>query len=236
MKIIKKIYNKFIDNAYFSQRVSYSQSGEDLIVSFLLRSVLKVETPTYFDIGAHHPYAFNNTYLFYTQGSTGINIEPDPSLFKYIAKKRPRDININAGIGFDPLEETANFYIMSSRELNTFSRVEAERVCKMGAACILEIAKIKLINVNNILSKYFSETSLDFLSIDVEGWDFEILSNIQLSTYRPKVICVETIIYDVSGRIVKRHETIDFLLKNNYLIYADTSINTIFVRDDLILN
>ncbi|MDP4285497.1 MAG: FkbM family methyltransferase [Bacteroidota bacterium] len=230
MNLIEKINNKFCDKAYSSQKISYSQSGEDLIVDFLLTWVLGIKEPSYIDIGAHHAYKFNNNFIFYKRGLTGIDIEPDPILFADIAKKRPKDININKGIGSNIKNEYADFYIMSSRTLNTFSKMEAERISEEGINKIVEIKSIELININDILCKYYSENALDFLSIDVEGLDLEILRSIDFEKYGPKVICVETIIF-TSDRIFKKQQsTIDFLLENGYACYADTSINSIFVR------
>lgn len=195
--------------------------------------VLEIKNPSYIDIGAHHPYSLNNTYLFYKRGLTGVNIEPDPMLFTNLLNLRPKDININKGVGINSKNETADFYIMSSRALNTFSREEAERISKGGNIKIDEVKKVKLININNVLSKYYSDKTLDFLSIDVEGLDLEVLKSIDFIKYKPTVICVETIVFTEDRVIKKQQATIDFLLASGYLSYADTSINTIFVRRDL---
>jgi hypothetical protein len=58
-------------------RTSYSQCGEDLIVRCVF-DFMKIPSPTYLDIGAHHPQHLSNTFLFYQQGAHGVNIEPDP--------------------------------------------------------------------------------------------------------------------------------------------------------------
>ncbi|MEO6731320.1 MAG: FkbM family methyltransferase [Ferruginibacter sp.] len=234
MKLLERIYGKFFDKAYSSQKISYSQCGEDIIVDFVLTWVLGIKEPSYMDIGAHHPYWINNTYLFYKRGLTGINIEPDPVLFDTLIKKRPNDVNINKGIGFNKEKEIADFYIMSSRTLNTFSKEEAERVNKIGDIKIEEIKQIELININTILSEYFSGKPLDFLSIDVEGLDLDILKSIDFKQNKPNVICVETIVFTEGRTIKKLQPTIDFLLANGYFSYADTSINTIFVRADIL--
>ena len=64
-------------------KVSYSQSGEDLIVDFIFQA-LKIDNPTYLDIGAHHPSFINNTFFFYEKGCVGVCVEPDPTLFEKI--------------------------------------------------------------------------------------------------------------------------------------------------------
>lgn len=128
MKLLQKVYNKFFDKAYFSQKVSYAQCGEDLIIDFLFSWVLYVKSPTYMDIGAHHPHNFNNTYLFYKKGCRGVNLEPDPVLFDHFARMRPADVNINKGVGFDDAIVTADFYMLASKALNTFSKERAAKL------------------------------------------------------------------------------------------------------------
>lgn len=84
-----------------------------------------------------------------------------------------------------------------------------------------------------MFQEHFPKKELDFLSVDVEGLDLEILNSIDFKKNKPKVICVETLEYS-ERRILKKHtETIDFLKSNKYVVYADTSINTLFARRDL---
>jgi FkbM family methyltransferase len=234
MNFFEKFYSKFFDKAYLNQKTSYSQCGEDLIVDFLLTWVLKITNPTYLDIGAHHPFNLNNTYLFYKRGERGVSIEPDPDLFLKIAKYRPYDVNINKGVGVTDGHQSTDFYIMSSRTLNTFSKTEAERMNKSGNIKIDSVKKIDLVHINEIIAQYFELRPLDFLSIDVEGWDLQILKSLDFNKCRPNVICVETIIFNEGRKIEKQQATIDFLLSKEYVVYADTSINSIFVRAELL--
>lgn len=76
--------NETINNNQFIKK-SYSQSGEDLIIKYIF-DALGIEKPSYIDVGAYHPYCLSNTSLFYELGSKGINIEPDPMLFKNFPK------------------------------------------------------------------------------------------------------------------------------------------------------
>ena len=76
---------------------SYSIEGEDRIVRALLWE--KHDKGFYVDVGAHHPFRFSNTYLFYTQGWSGINIDATPGSMKAFNKYRPRDINLEVGVG-----------------------------------------------------------------------------------------------------------------------------------------
>jgi FkbM family methyltransferase len=234
MNLFEKVYNKFFDKAYSSQRVSYSQCGEDLIVDFLLTWVLGIKNPTYLDIGAHHPFKLNNTYLFYKRGLTGVNIEPDILLFNDLIKYRSKDINVNSGVGYKTTNEVADFYVMSARTLNTFSKEEAERMSESGNYKIDEIKQVELININEVFSKYFNGNMPDFFSLDVEGYDVKILESIDFLKYSPKIVCVETISF-TEDRIIKKQQAIaDLMTNNGYLVYADTAINSIFVKKELL--
>lgn len=207
-------------------KFSYSQSGEDLILQHIFR-VKKIINPTYIDIGAHHPFFMNNTALLYKAGSRGINIEPDPDLFKLFPKHRKNDINLNIGIA--PIGGELDFYRMNSSTLNTFSKEEAENMQANEGYPIKEVLKIKTLTIEKVIDQYSNGKFPDVLSIDVEGWDLEILQMIDFEKSKPKIICVETITFSKTGNGVKRKNVIDFLLSKGYKSYADTNINTIFI-------
>jgi len=205
---------------------SYSQSGEDRVVDFVLRS-LGIINPSYFDIGAHHPVKFNNTYLFYKQGGSGVCVEPNPFIFSELKRRRKRDICLN--IGVSDVEKThADFYRMNVDTLSTFSLVEAERLVKECRVRIEEVINIDLATCNAILEKYF-ETYPNFISIDIEGDELKILRSFDFTKYRPEIFCVETLCYSTDGSGKKADDTISFMCSKGYIAYADTYINTIFV-------
>jgi FkbM family methyltransferase len=197
-----------------------------MIVDFIL-SNLKIYLPYYLDIGAHHPSYLSNTYFFYKKGATGVCIEPDPELYAEMCKRRKKDLSIHAGIGGTGARE-ADFYIMSSRTLNTFSKIEAEHLCNYGSQKIEKICQIPLLPVSEILEKYLQRVP-NFVSIDVEGFDQEIVQSFNLTEWRPEVFCIETITYSEDNTEQKENEIIEHMLKNEYMVYADTYINTIFV-------
>jgi FkbM family methyltransferase len=228
--LIKNIVRKIGRRLRFkrSSNVYYSQLGEDLIVRHIF-SQLGIYKPTYVDIGAHHPSFLNNTFLFYQNGASGLNIEPDPFLFAEFAKKRPRDNNLNLGASFNGQEEEKDFYVMSARSLNTFSKAEAERVQNFGSYHITEVIKVRVVNLNNLFKRYFEDGRIDFLTIDVEGLDFEIIKTIDFDLIKPKVICMETLSYAEDKSEKKNQELIDYITAKNYFVYADTYINTILV-------
>jgi FkbM family methyltransferase len=204
---------------------SYSQCGEDLIIQHVLDS-LGIAKPLYMDIGAHHPSYINNTYTFYKQGGRGINIEPDPSLIRKFRRMRPRDTNLNIGIG--PDEKKLDFYVLTNRTLNTFAQEEAKRYVEEFGQKIVDIIPIEVKKFNNVVDRYCSR-SPDLVSLDVEGLDLAILKSIDFSRCRPLLFCIETITYSETGEGTKIAAIDTVMADNGYMKYADTYINTIFL-------
>lgn len=118
--------------------------------------------------------------------------------------------------------------------MNTFSKEEAERLSRSGTYKIEETRQIELITLLQVFSEHLQGKELDFLSIDVEGWDLEILKSIDFENVYPKIICVETLAFGEAANCKKQQATMDFLLGNNYSCYADTYINSIFLRNGLL--
>lgn len=224
-KIIKK---NNIDYSNNYKKYSYSQSGEDIIIKFFF-DVIKIKYPTYLDLGAHHPYNLSNTALFYDQGCRGVNVEADPDLFERFSSIRKEDINLNNLVS--KTAKKSKFYIMSSPTLNTMSYDVAKEIEDTTEFRIKRILEIDSISINDIFQKYFSGKDIDFLNIDLEGIELEILKGFNLAEFRPKLICIETLNFSNTSFGTKTKDCVEFLLKNNYKIYADTYLNTILVDE-----
>jgi FkbM family methyltransferase len=208
---------------------SFAQCGEDLIVKNLF-GILGVEHPSYLDIGAYHPFQLSNTALLHATGSSGINVEADPDAFAAFTTYRPRDVNLNVGVGAKP--GRATFYRMTAPALNTFSKETAEGTfAASGERYRIESTlSVEIRTVSQILADRGS--CPDFLSLDVEGLDLSILETMPAWPGRPLVICVETLTYSGTGDGCKLPALGEFLAGEGYIPHADTWINTIFVLRD----
>lgn len=226
MNIIRRIQSKLFHSQ--SQpapwRISYSQTGEDLLLSHLLRNVLELKNITYLDIGTNDPVRLNNTYLFYQTGFQGVCMEPDPELCRKLQKARPRDtcLNVGAGIGS---QAVMPFYVFKENTMNTFSQAESEKCQKMDYK-LIKVVDVPMLPVSEIIERYLPN-GVNLISIDAEGLDLEILKTVDFKRHRPEAVCVETIIHDTWGKI---QEISEFMAANNYMVFADTYINTIFVE------
>jgi len=207
--------------------ITYSQHGEDLLIKSIF-SRLKISTPKYVDVGAHHPFNISNTALLYKTGSTGINIEANPNLFYEFQKQRPNDINLN--IGVSDVRSKLNFYMIDEFSgRNSFDLESVERFCKQNPSFkIRDIKEIDLFSLNEIIDKYSNGISPDFLSIDVEGFDEKIIKNFDFLKYRPKVICIETV--DAKG--VDKKELKNYIKQMNFQLVCNMGGNSIFIDNE----
>lgn len=234
-KFLSRVFKKAISKFLLPDiQFRYSQFGEDLIIHhyFSQKGVL---TPSYLDIGGNEPRYISNTYWFYERGSKGVLVEPNPFLVKKNKRVRPNDTVIAAGVGIDSKKE-ADYYMFDNKAngLNTFSEKEAKHWAEVGMQGsgkfpIKQVIKVPLITVGEIIEKYFANRAPDFLSLDVEGLDLDILKSIPWNRFRPELICVESLSYDDSQKGYKNREIIEFLLGCGYELYADTRVNSIFV-------
>lgn len=207
-------------------RVSYSQCGEDLIIDFIFMW-LGLNDVSYIDIGANHPTWLSNTYFFYSKGFRGVLVEPDPDLAKQLSAARPGDRCLNVAVGVDG-KDSAKMYVMTSRTLNTLVPTQATEYESYGLEKVEKVIEVPQRDINEIMAAEF-DRSPNLVSLDVEGFDLEILKHWDFSRFRPEVFCVETLTFTQNGTERKIGEIADLMAMHGYFAYADTYINTIFV-------
>jgi FkbM family methyltransferase len=207
------------------RHASYSQCGEDLIIGFLFDHILQIKDPYYVDIGAHDPVKLNNTYAMYQQGRSGILIEPNKEYFKSIQSARPRDTSLNVGLA--DTDGVLTYFQFDPDTLNTFDPDEAARYEADGHK-LNEKNEFSVISPSTLLKKHCTRQP-DFVSLDVEGQEIQVLESWGIQDNRPAVFCIETLEYRRHGDGKKKSEIFEFMKANEYIVYADTYINTIFV-------
>lgn len=207
---------------------SYSQAGEDIIISFVFENLLHIDRIVYLDIGANDPIWLNNTYLFYKRGFRGVCVDPNPVFTSPYRRRRRKDTFVCAGIG-DGDAGGMVFFDFDPNTLGTFDEEEAEVFLKMGHS-LLRKYKVPVMTVDHLLETYFDEAGRpNLLSLDTEGLELRILQSIDFELWRPTVVCVETINYGPTKELRKLTEVSDFLEGNDYFVYADTFNNSIMV-------
>ena len=203
---------------------SYSQEGEDMI----LRRIFEGQLGGFFvDVGAHHPKRFSNTYFFYKLGWSGINIDAMPGSMKSFNIIRTRDINIEKPVSLK--KEVLTYYGFNEPALNGFSKVKSDERNGLNNFKILFTKEIETCTLEEILDdNLVNFQKIDFLSIDVEGLDFEVLKSLNIDKYRPYVILVE-LDFDLSD--IYQDEIYKFLISKNYRLYAK-AVHTFIFRSN----
>ncbi|MBC9914808.1 FkbM family methyltransferase [Chitinophaga varians] len=206
--------------------MAYSSEGEDLI---LRRIFGRKHKGVYVDVGAHHPFRFSNTYLFYKKNWRGINIDPQPGMQALFNKYRPHDTNLEMGVSGIPQELT--YAIFNEPALNTFSAERVQEYTQKPDYQVIDRKTVKTAPLADILDRYLpAGTSIDFISIDVEGMDLEVLRSNNWDKYRPSYVLVESQPYDIEK---EDSEVLSFMREMGYSIFAKTCYTYFFKNNRL---
>ena len=165
------------------KKISYSFNAVDLIIDYIFKDKIN---GFYIDIGAQHPIANNNTYLLFKRGWTGINIDLDLKNIELFNISRPNDINLNNAISSSTSKKKLFFYHDKS-PINTL----VEDVSNFQNATVKEIKTVKTITLNKVLENLCFDKEIDYMNIDVEGHELDVLKGFDLIRYKPNVISVE---------------------------------------------
>ena len=161
----------------FYKRKNYSQFNEDL---FLVDFFHNKKKGKFVDLGAFHPIRYNNTHLLYKKGWSGTNIDLNPVAIDMFNISRNRDINICALMSEKSNVEKTVYYEHGFSAVNSL-------VLTKGLKKVLKKEKIMKTKTFDDLVKY----DFDFLNIDLEGHDYEVLRTINLKKNKPGLICIE---------------------------------------------
>lgn len=207
-------------------RVSFSEQGEDIVLFHALKDLLRVERPTYMDVGAAHPVRSNNTYLLYENGATGLLVEPNPMYVEMLRRQRPKDKVLAAGIGVTDAVEADYYEIRGNALLNTFSPEQVARLQEGRSETVVErVSKMPLVNINRAIVEHLGKAP-DLLSTDIEGLDLAIIKSLDLARFRPGVICCEgaSIFKGGNTSYIAQH-----LVPQGYILRGGSMVNSVFV-------
>lgn len=192
MKLIAALIRLLRGDPNMKPRRCYGQDGEDLILDRLLEGQ---KIGFYVDVGAHHPVRFSNTYLFYRRGWRGINIDAEPGSMRMFRKHRNRDINVECGVA--ARSGVFPYFRFNEPALNTFDENEA-KLKDQPPYRLIERVDVRVRRLDDLLAEHLpSGQNIDFLTIDVEGKDLEVLESNDWDRFRPRFILAETLRTDI---------------------------------------
>jgi len=172
---------------YHSYAPSFSSAGEDMILRHILGS--DKQDGFFVDVGAYHPTRASNTYFFYLNGWRGINIEARPGSKALFDRVRPGDINLEIGISGSRGELTY-YFIDDDSTMNSFSREFLDHLGIFSE--VKREIKVPVMPLSETLERHVPNGRvIDFMNVDVEGYDLEALRSNDWQRFRPKFVVVE---------------------------------------------
>ena len=196
--------------------------GEDLITYTILK-LLGKDKFSYIDLGVNDPYKGNNTAYLYAHGCRGICIEADPDFILMIKNNRPEDIVLNVGVAAAP--GVLTYYSFEDSAFNTFSQRASQSRLEEGHN-LIKTLEIPVMTLTEIINTYSNGIYPDFLDIDIEDMDYDVLCSCDFSSSSPMVLCVEV---DSNGG-KKMSEMLD---AKGFVPFHRTWRNVIYLRKDL---
>ena len=239
MKFEETIKNKFLYSKnknifkyiyfyvqYFKSKIklkkSYSNWGIDMMADFIFREKNK---GIFIDIGCHHPMINNNTYPLYKRGWNGINIDIDYSAIDSFNFLRSKDTNIEIAVS-DTIGNSDLFFYHNRAAKNTLSKEKG-----LDAK---QIRSIKTTTLNKIIQEsIYKDQKINFLTIDVEGFELNVLRGFDFKKYKPELVVVELI---QGGMTEFFHQNITNIQNSDiylYMIKQDYKLVN-WIHDDLV--
>ncbi|HEX2175755.1 MAG TPA: FkbM family methyltransferase [Nocardioidaceae bacterium] len=193
-------------------RLSYSQFGEDITAQNLLRNV---GSGFYVDIGAHHPLRHSNTAMLHMKGWQGVTVEPMLQGFRAFQRFRPHAINVRAAIHNE--KDSVTLYKFRGGLANTVMKERAEDMRESKEVVGEEI--VPALNLNGVFERHVPEgVRVNYLTVDIEGYDTEAILAFDLDKYRPDVVCIE--IHRPDMLALGEHAAVKHLSGHGYQLYA----------------
>lgn len=169
-------------------QLSYSQFGEDMVLSWLARG--RKRPGFYVEIGAFHPVWLSNTYALYCKGWRGITVEARAGATADFALHRPGDTHLELCVCPQP-GSSVEFFVFEDPGLCTVDPAQADEYLKMGHR-LKTRHRVAAATLPEILEKHAPpNTPIDLLSIDIEGVDEPVLRANDWERFRPTILIVE---------------------------------------------
>lgn len=198
--------------------ISYSQLGQDLDVLKLYSN--KTPLGTFIEIGASDGKTLSNTYLLEQLGWKGICVEPIPEKFELLQKNRS-SINVNKAV-YNVSGQDIKFTVaLSSLYSGITSEIDTHHSVKNTGNTI----SVKTITLNDLIRESGLPNFIEYLSLDTEGSEYEILKALDFSTYRFGTIHVEH-----NYNIVKRRQIRSLLTSNGYIFLRQKKWDDYYVH------
>lgn len=204
-----------------------AQTGEDI----LIYDFFKGHGPGYFiEAGAYDGVTFSNTYLLESLGWRGMLIEPLPELADLCRKNRPNSIVVQAALGSGASDGEVEFtcaYDPRGGACLSYLKADQGHVdrCRDAKYSLVPV-RVPIKSLNSLLEG--RSESVDFISLDVEGMEVEVLRGFDLERFKPKLIVVERQDEKRKNEILAKH-----LTDRDYTAVAEKGCNVFYVINSM---
>lgn len=207
--------------------IAWSGRGAlDLLIAGTLLSEFSIDfdSPGHFlDIGANDPRTMSNTWSFYQAGWRGLAIDALAGFITGWAQHRPADIFINAAVG-----ECRDRRILFRFPCHELSTLDPEIAASHAGLATPQPIEVDQFTMDSIMEQHWPSDwgQPVFASLDVEGHERPVLEGWNLTRWRPRVICVESIYPNTNRDVSSAWE--DLLLISGYRLAAQDAANKLY--------
>jgi len=205
--------------------VSFAQNREDVVLARALRP--DERTGTWIDVGASDPIVDSVTAAFSERGWRGVNVEPLPSDFERLVAARPNDVNLCVAAGATPGSAKLFEGPPENRGSSTMVAEIADHYRHLGQE--FAAIEVPVLTLAQIVDQHVT-APVDFLKIDVEGFEREVLAGVDWSRIRPRIVVVEA---TVPNSTEPSHDAWEGILEAaGYCFALFDGLNRFYTRDD----
>ena len=208
---LQKLYKNRSPNNYFAE------FAEDVMVNRIFKNHKK---GIYIDIGAYHPYKGSLTYMLFKKGWRGMNVDLSRTSIDLFNIARPKDLNICCAISNKTEKKT---YYENSPVNQQNSLIKQNDQQKE-----IEIEAYRLADL--LTSKNFENP--DYLNIDTEGNEMDVLEGIDFNKVKPKLVTIEE--NDFSKISNFKSQKASFMNDRNYALINTIGVTMFFYQKDFL--
>ncbi|MBC8295277.1 MAG: FkbM family methyltransferase [Pelagibacterales bacterium] len=225
LNYLYKIYALYIKHNSFIPKSFYSIFGEDIFADKFFK---KLDEGFYVDVGSYHPFFWSNTYLLFKRKWKGINVDINRLSVELFNIARPNDHNVNVSVS-NTKKKTKKYY--TKNMINTMSTTDLSSA-KTSYLKGYDVRSIRCLKLNDIIEKSsFKNRKINFLNIDTEKTELDVLKSLNFKKYQPELICVEIHHRGSSSKNkfeLTKHPVYLFLKKRSYKIVWKKEYSIIF--------
>lgn len=181
--------------------MSYALNSLDLKMEPYLKDI---KNGFYIECGANNGVWQSNTLYFYEKyGWRGLLIEPNPFLFQFCKKLRPNDIVENYALVNNNYKEDKikGFFQFTDYAPSLMAQIFDENLNQHPDQEPIDVPAITL---TKLLDKYQIK-KIDFFSLDVEGYEINVLDGFDIKRFKPSYILIETTIIEERQKEIQKY-------------------------------